>query len=100
MYKVLSIVMCLLMLCMALCACGQDSSVSEMASDAASFVESEASEMMSGDNGVVSDGDGVIGNETYNSTDNGNTSSSATNSTDNNNSTTVSDSQSTTEPYM
>lgn len=58
------------MLCMALCACGKNDSASQMASDAVSYVETEASEMMSGSNGVVSDGDGIIGNETYDSTDN------------------------------
>ncbi len=69
MKKLLSIIMCVLLVCVALCACGRDDSVSDMASEAISSVATEASEIMSGDNGEVSDGDGFIGNETQSNTD-------------------------------
>ena len=78
---------------MALCACGRSDSVGEMASDAISDVETEASEMFSGDNnGKVNDGDGYIGNEsTSENSDNYNDSSLNNNdsseNTDNTNST-------------
>lgn len=55
---------------MALCACGRGDTVGEMASEAVSDVETAASEMLSPDNGTVSDGDGMLGNETYNATEN------------------------------
>lgn len=70
MNKLLSIILCLLVLCMALCACGRGDTVSQMASDALSDIETAASEMLSPDNGTVEDGDGKIGNETYASTEN------------------------------
>lgn len=56
------------MLCMALCACGNGGSASDMASEAMSSVATQAEEIISGDDGVVTDGDGQIGNETTSDT--------------------------------
>lgn len=64
MRKLVSIIMCVLVLCMALCACGRDDSPADMASEAISNVATHAEEIISGDDGVVTDGDGHIGNET------------------------------------
>ena len=63
MRKILSVLLCVLMLCAVLCGCGGNDSVSEMATDAMSEAESAV-------DGLVSDGDGHIGNETEKSTNN------------------------------
>lgn len=60
MRKILLVLSCILMLCALLCGCGEKT-VPEMASEAVSDVES-------GMDGVVSDMDGMIGNETTDST--------------------------------
>ncbi len=60
MRKILLVLSCLLMLCALLCGCGEET-VPEMASEVVSDVES-------GMDGVVSDMDGMIGNETTDST--------------------------------
>lgn len=70
MSKLVSIVLCVLALCMALCACGNDNSAADMASEAISDVATHAEEIISGDDGVVTDGDGQIGNETNSATQN------------------------------
>lgn len=64
MSKLVSIILGILVLCMALCACGDGNSASDMASEAISDVATHAEEIISGDDGVVTDGDGQIGNET------------------------------------
>lgn len=70
---------------MSLCACGNDETVSEMASDAISDVATDASEMLSPDNGTVSDGDGMIGNETTSTEESNNEQGDdSTNNTNNN----------------
>lgn len=85
MLKFLSIFVSLLMLCFVFCGCGAEDSVSDMASEAMSSVESDAKEMMDGNDGTVADGDGMIGNETTTSTDNADDSDSKTNTEDSNN---------------
>lgn len=60
MRKILLVLSCILMLCALLCGCGEKT-VPEMASEVVSDVES-------GVDGVVSDMDGMIGNETTDST--------------------------------
>ena len=60
MRKILLILSCVLMLCALLCGCGEKT-VPEMASEVVSDVES-------GMDGVVSDMDGMIGNESTDST--------------------------------
>ena len=64
MNKLISIILCVLMLCVALCACGNNNSVSNAASEAISDVETDAADIISGNDGVVNDNDGYIGNET------------------------------------
>lgn len=64
MSKLVSIILCVLMMCVALCACGNGNSPSDMASEAISSVATQAEEIISGDDGVVTDDDGHIGNET------------------------------------
>ncbi len=81
MYKFLSIIMCVIIVCFALCACGRDETASDVASEAISDMESDS-------NGTVSDEDGMIGNENNNSNNNGN----AQNSDNNQNNETQSDS--------
>lgn len=89
MNKLISIILCVLMLCMTLCACGRDNSVSDMASEAISDVETVAEDIISGGNGAVTDGDGYIGNETTSDSTNNmdETQNSTTFSTENNNTT-------------
>ena len=60
MRKIILVLSCILMLCALLCGCGEKT-VPEMASEVVSDVES-------GMDGVVSDMDGMIGNETTDST--------------------------------
>lgn len=56
MLRVLSVVFCILVLCLSLCACGAKEEVEELATEA-------MSEVADTENGTVSDGDGYIGNE-------------------------------------
>ncbi len=85
MKNLFSIIVCLLALCIALCACGRDDSVGEMASEAISNVETHASEMFSDDNnGEVNDGDGYIGNESTSENGDNNSSQNNSGSTQNN----------------
>lgn len=60
MYKFLSIFMCVIIICFALCACGRDKTVSDVATQAMSEVKSD---LESNSNGTVADDDGKIGNE-------------------------------------
>lgn len=106
MRKILSVLLCILMLCAVLCGCGGNDSVSEMATDAMSEAESAV-------DGFVSDGDGHIGNETTSPTDNttdetandtNNTNDNNGNSDDNDtnamNDTNDNEAQSSTQPMM
>ncbi len=107
MRKFLSVLLCVLMLCTVLCGCGGNDSVSEMATDAMSEAESVV-------DGVVSDGDGHIGNETTSSTDsvtddsanggtsdtNGSNGTGGSNGTNGSNGGGENNAQSTTEPMM
>lgn len=63
MLRVLSVVLCILVVCLSLCACGNNAKddVEEAATEA-------MSEVADTENGTVSDGDGYIGNETTDST--------------------------------
>ena len=95
MRKILSVLLCILMLCAVLCGCGGNDSVSEMATDAMSEAESAV-------DGLVSDGDGHIGNETTTPTDNTDdmNSENSTEESTNNDSGTGNNEQSTSQPIM
>lgn len=56
MLRVLSVVLCILVVCLSLCACGAKNDAEEIATEA-------MSEVADTENGTVSDGDGYIGNE-------------------------------------
>lgn len=81
MNKLITVILCVIMMCVMLCACGQNGSVSDMASEAISDVATEAEEIISGDDGTVTDDDGYIGNET--TSDFANSATCSTNETQN-----------------
>lgn len=93
MVRVISVVLCLLMMCAMLCACGEND-VSEMASEA-------VSEVVTSTNGEVSDTDGIIGNEDENNqndnntSDNNNSDNGSNNNSDNNTSSATSENSTT-----
>lgn len=72
MIRIVSVALCVLLLCFTLCACSRGETVTDMASEAVSEVASDA-------DAIVSDGNGFIGDETTGDDD------SATNNDTNNN---------------
>lgn len=73
MLRVLSVIFCVLILCVSLCACGAKEEVEELATEA-------MSEIADTENATVSDDDGFIGNESDNNTTDSDTNNSATDS--------------------